>query len=152
MPEDLAWRAAVAIVVWLSVFGGIAIMVRSAFRAIASEELPGRQRLGRQSHVNANQIFLAGVRGQSCYRVIRVLHECVIRGAMFLCVVLWLVLLYISTDLASRLYSSLICCVVLVALVIERGLFGLVVDAADIFIAVGRHLTAESTVDRRNET
>jgi hypothetical protein len=90
------------------------------------------------------QRYLNAVRKTSCYGWLRDVHEFVTGAAILACGVLWVVLLTVADNTPARIYSSIVCGVLIVGLVIERGLFTLLVDAADVLVDMGQHKRASA--------
>jgi hypothetical protein len=118
----------------LIVFGAIVLGTLFAcwlLMSLASRMASGNQRV---RTLGRNDAFLNEIRSGSCYPVLRGAHAWLTIAALVATSILWVVLLTQSPDDAARVDVSFVCVAVIVALLIEFGLFRLMVDAVDVLI------------------
>lgn len=82
--------------------------------------------------------YLADVRSRSCYTLLRMVHSLINGLAMVGCVIVLIVLLCLAETESAALSAILLCTSVIVGLVIERGLFTIIVDVGDVLVDIGR--------------
>ncbi len=114
----------------------IAIAIATGFKVLTKSpvaDLPSRASASR-----VNQHYLDDVRDQSCYRFLRGLHGLVTGLLIAVFLLLWLVLAANARDGAAGFFYAMVCGVCVAVVVIERGLFSLAVDAADVLVDMGR--------------
>lgn len=90
-----------------------------------------------------NQKFLNAVRSRSCYPVLRGAHGFLTAAAVIATGIMWLVLMNNAGGGEARIYATLTCGGVIVTLLIEYGLFRLIVDAVDVLIDTGRRAAGQ---------
>ena len=89
---------------------------------------------------NDGKKYLSAVRQLSCYDWLRGLHGFITGAAILACIILWVVLLNVADNTPARIYGSVVCVALIVGLIIEYGLFTLLVDAADVLVDMGRRM------------
>jgi hypothetical protein len=116
----------------------VILLIAAAFAYVGYVEWLGVSSLAR-TPLTPNAKLLDAVRSRSCYSGLRLFHAVITVVAIVLCVLAWIAVLFSipysdqSLFYASSLYGTLI-----VGVLIERGLFTLIVDAVDLLIDSNR--------------